>query len=322
MKNEDFNTKLNSRFDSIRDTVLEVLSQLFKHEFTIDQTIIGSGQPKSDIQNEAFPKVILQFTTTAPYPIQHVWTLPSNLVLNLYAWMIDMEPDESVSDEHLEGLKEGVEQIMGQIRAVLDGEGVSLDVADLQLLTADDIGSVDLSGTVDDGAAATYTLETGGESFSVNHYLFADLADVSEESSSEGLSDDEIDKMLNGEDPNSRVSIDDEVGEDVDVQQVEFGSFGDQAGVGGNGQPRNINMLLDVDLEVLVELGRKTMLIKEVLKLGKGSIVELDKAAGEPLGIFVNGRKLAEGEVVVVDDHFGIRITQLAGTAERIKSLG
>jgi len=81
-------------------------------------------------------------------------------------------------------------------------------------------------------------------------------------------------------------------------------------------------MLLDVDLEVLVELGRKTMLIKDVLKLGKGSVVELDKAAGEPLGIFVNGKKLAEGEVVVVDDHFGIRISQLAGAAERIKSLG
>jgi flagellar motor switch protein FliN/FliY len=81
-------------------------------------------------------------------------------------------------------------------------------------------------------------------------------------------------------------------------------------------------MLMDVEMEIYVELGKKTMLVKDILKLGKGSVVELEKAAGEPLGIFVNGRKLAEGEVVVVDDHFGIRITQLAGTKERIKSLG
>jgi len=116
--------------------------------------------------------------------------------------------------------------------------------------------------------------------------------------------------------------LDEELGEDVDVQQVEFGSFADPGAGSASGQARNIDMLLDVDLEVLVELGRKSMLIKDVLKLGKGSVVELDKAAGEPLEVFVNGRKLAEGEVVVVDDHFGIRITKLVGTAERIKSLG
>jgi len=321
MKTEDFNTNLNSRFDSIRETVIEVLSQLFKQEFTINQTIIGSGKPQTDIQNEAFPKVLIQFKTKVPYTIHHIWTLPSDLVLKLYGWMIDMEADEAVSDEHLEGLKEGVEQVLGQTRAVLDGEGVTLDVADLELLLVDSIEGVNLEGIVDDGSAATYTVEAAGESFSINQYLFADLSAVTKDTGDTAMSDDEIDRMLSGEEVDSRVSIEDEVGPDVDVQQVEFGAFGDNEG-GGNGKPRNIDMLLDVDLEVLVELGRKTMLIKEVLKLGKGSIVELDKAAGEPLGVFVNGRKLAEGEVVVVDDHFGIRITRLAGAAERIKSLG
>ncbi len=321
MKTEDFNTKLNSRFESIRETVIEVLNQLFKQEFTIDQTVIGSGKPHADIQNEAFPKVLLQFKTTVPYTIHHMWTLPNDLVLKLYGWMIDMDADEAVQDEHLEGLKEGVEQILGQTRAVLDGEGVTLDVADLNLTIVETAEAIDLSDIVDEGSAATYSVSASGENFSVNHYLFADLASSPDAAADTAMSDDDIDRMLNAEDVDARVSIDDEVGPDVNVQQVEFGSFADNSG-SVNGQPRNIDMLLDVDLEVLVELGRKTMLIKEVLKLGKGSIVELDKAAGEPLGIFVNGRKLAEGEVVVVDDHFGIRITQLAGAAERIKSLG
>jgi len=79
---------------------------------------------------------------------------------------------------------------------------------------------------------------------------------------------------------------------------------------------------MDVDLEVSVELDRKTVLVSELLKLGKGSIVELEKSAGEPLDIYVNGRKFAEGEVVVIDDRFGIRITQLLSPKDRVKSLG
>ena len=322
MKNEDFNTKLDSRFESIRDVVLDVLSQLFKQEFTISHTLVGSGNPKTDIQNEVFPKVVLQFTSSTPHTIAHVWTLPSELVLNLYGWMIDMEADEAVGDEHLEGLKEGVDQIIGQIRAVLDGEGVNLEVADISLANVESLDTLDLSGQVDDGASAIYTVDVNGNSYSINQYLMTDVSAISEAAADVAMSDDDIEKMLNGDSLDSRVSVDADLGEDVDMQQVEFGSFGADAGTGSNGQPRNIDMLLDVDLEVLVELGRKTMLIKEVLKLGKGSVVELDKAAGEPLGIFVNGRKLAEGEVVVVDDHFGIRITQLAGQAERIQSLG
>ncbi len=322
MTNEDFNTKLNSRFESIRDVVLDVLSQLFKQEFAIDQAIVGTGSPKADIQNDTFPKVVLSFQTETPAPIHHVWTLPSDLVLKLYGWMIDMDPDEAVSDDHLEGLKEGVDQIIGQIRAILDGEGVSLQVNDIQLIVSEDASGINLADAPDEGTASTYTVQAAGESFSINHYLFADLANLTDSAEGGSLSDDEIEKMLNGDDVDARVNVDEDLGQDVDVQQVEFGAFGENAGNSANGQPRNIDMLLDVDLEVLVELGRKTMLIKDVLKLGKGSVVELDKAAGEPLGIFVNGRKLAEGEVVVVDDHFGIRITQLAGQAERIKSLG
>lgn len=321
MKKENFNTKLDSRFESIHDVVIDVLAQLFKQQFKLDQAIVGSGEPKTDIANEVFPKVVLQFKTTEPYEIFHVWTLPSELVLNLYAWMIDMEADESVSDEHLEGLKEGVEQVLGQIRAVLDGEGVSLNVTDLQLFQSESLESIDLSDAINDGASSTYTVEVGGNSFAVNHFLFTDVASIGEAADDGALTDDDIEKMLNSQDLDARVNIDDDL-DDVEIKNVEFGEFDERAGHGGNGQPRNINMLLDVDLEVLVELGRKSMLIKDVLKLGKGSVVELDKAAGEPLGIFVNGRKLAEGEVVVVDDHFGIRITQLAGAAERIKSLG
>ena len=106
----------------------------------------------------------------------------------------------------------------------------------------------------------------------------------------------------------------------VEASPVQFDEFGPSRKTDGHG--RQIDMLLDVELDVTVELGRKIMLVEEILRLGKGSVVELDKLAGEPVDILVNGKKLAEGEVVVVEDHFGVRLTNLINPRERIKSLG
>ena len=83
----------------------------------------------------------------------------------------------------------------------------------------------------------------------------------------------------------------------------------------------NIDRLMDVGLNLSVELGRKDMQIKEILNLGPGKIIELDKLAGEPVDLLVNGRLLAKGEVVVVDENFGVRITELIDPVDRIKML-
>jgi len=84
----------------------------------------------------------------------------------------------------------------------------------------------------------------------------------------------------------------------------------------------NINLILDVPLEISVVLGRSKMNIKEILDLGTGSLIELDKLAEEPVEILVNGKKIAYGEVVVLDENFGVRITSIVSNEERIKSLG
>lgn len=84
----------------------------------------------------------------------------------------------------------------------------------------------------------------------------------------------------------------------------------------------NVNLLLDVELDVSIELGGANLSIKRVLELAPGSIVELDKMAGEPVDLLVNNKVVAKGEVVVVDENFGIRIVSLVSPEERIKSLG
>ena len=83
----------------------------------------------------------------------------------------------------------------------------------------------------------------------------------------------------------------------------------------------NIDRLVDVGLNLSVELGRKNMRIKEILNLGPGKIIELDKLAGEPVDLLINGKLLAKGEVVVVDENFGVRITELVDPIDRIKML-
>ena len=85
--------------------------------------------------------------------------------------------------------------------------------------------------------------------------------------------------------------------------------------------PKNLDFILDIPLEVTVELGRSKMVIHDLLQLGQGSVIELTKLAGEPLDVLVNGKLVARGEAVVVNEKFGIRLTDIISPAERIKQL-
>ncbi|MBC8088789.1 MAG: flagellar motor switch protein FliN [Phycisphaerae bacterium] len=76
-----------------------------------------------------------------------------------------------------------------------------------------------------------------------------------------------------------------------------------------------ISMLLDLTLPVSIELGRTSMTVQEILRLGRGSVIQLDRLAGEPIDIYVGDRRFAEGEVVVLGEHFGVRITRILATA-------
>jgi flagellar motor switch protein FliN/FliY len=112
--------------------------------------------------------------------------------------------------------------------------------------------------------------------------------------------------------------------EDIDfgssqVSKAEFQQLQEPA---GEQDEKNIDLLMDVDLPVSIELGRTKMPIADILSLGPGSVVELNKLAGEPVDLMVNNKMVARGEVVVVDENFGLRITQLMTPEERLKSLG
>ncbi|KGR80346.1 flagellar motor switch phosphatase FliY [Ureibacillus manganicus] len=105
----------------------------------------------------------------------------------------------------------------------------------------------------------------------------------------------------------------------VNVQQAQFASFNEPSIT--QSEARNLNMLLDIPLQVTVELGRTKHSVKDILQLATGSIIELDKLAGEPVDILVNNRLIAKGEVVVIDENFGVRITDIVSQAARLNNL-
>ncbi len=146
------------------------------------------------------------------------------------------------------------------------------------------------------------------------------------------MSQEEIDALLSGAQQDAAAAnagTEETATADVDIQHPEFGeievpsqikSANTQGGIVSPLDPK-LDMLYDLQLVVSIELGRTNMLIRDILRLGRGSVVEFDKLVSEPVDVLVNGKKVAEGEVVVIDKHFGIRITSLVDPADRLRSL-
>ena len=108
---------------------------------------------------------------------------------------------------------------------------------------------------------------------------------------------------------------------EVAPEQVAPASFANFTPTTGNTAGNDINMILDIPVQLTVELGRTRIPIKHILQLAQGSVVELEAMAGEPMDVLVNGYLIAQGEVVVVNDKFGIRLTDIVTPSERMRRL-
>jgi len=112
-----------------------------------------------------------------------------------------------------------------------------------------------------------------------------------------------------------------ETASEVQTDHVSPASFQNFAPTTGSTAGNDINMILDIPVQLTVELGRTRIPIKHILQLAQGSVVELDALAGEPMDVLVNGYLIAQGEVVVVNDKFGIRLTDIVTPSERMRRL-
>jgi flagellar motor switch protein FliN/FliY len=104
-------------------------------------------------------------------------------------------------------------------------------------------------------------------------------------------------------------------------QEQEAFAFSDLHSQEGENRPANLDFILDIPLEISVELGRTKMIVQDLLKLGQGSVIELTKPAGDTLEILANNRLIAKGDVVVMNDKYGIRLTEVISPVERLEKL-
>lgn len=117
-------------------------------------------------------------------------------------------------------------------------------------------------------------------------------------------------------DPMADLADDDFIAQMLAEAQSSVDEIADAVGGEGGGDDRGIDLLGDVDLDVSIELGRTEMLVEDVLRLQAGSVVELDKLAGDPVDVYVNGRLVARGEVLVLNDNFCIRVSEIVADLE------
>ena len=159
-----------------------------------------------------------------------------------------------------------------------------------------------------------------------------------DENTTGSLSQDDIDQLMNPDGAGKEKVDQDKLADDwakalEDGQDIEDGKILDrpaktatfnelEEGRHATGPSKDLDFILDIPLEITVEMGRTKMLINDLLQIGQGSVIELNRLAGEPLDILVNNRLIARGEVVVVNEKFGIRITDIISPLERVKRLG
>lgn len=144
------------------------------------------------------------------------------------------------------------------------------------------------------------------------------------------MSDEELESVASGVEDDGQINEDDwaaAMAEQVETESAPAASTADifqSFGGGGSsegGMMNELDMILDIPVQITVELGRTKIAIKNLLQLAHGSVVELDAMAGEPMDVLVNGTLIAQGEVVVVNDKFGIRLTDIITPSERMRKL-
>jgi len=216
-------------------------------------------------------------------------------------------PPATLSEAHQSTLQEFVSQMMSTIATQLSnkiGKGVNTTAPDLAIVQ----GNIAVPGTPD-VVKITYNLTIQNLINSKMYHL------MNIELAGEIARGSYVPQMQQQE---YRTDAAPQKSAQVGISPVRFPPLGE----GMQSVPTgNINLLLDVPMTLTVELGRTRQLVKDILGLGEGSIIELDKLAGEPVDLLVNGKLIARGEVVVIDENFGVRVTDIVSPAERIAKM-
>lgn len=221
------------------------------------------------------------------------------------------QKEEALNDMVAQVLKEAFSQMVGSSDSALTSRfGGNFSNSPVETSVLEDASTVNIAGSL---AIVNGTVSIEGE-FENAPYVFAMelplLQALIGNSKSAG------NNPGNSGNGNSN-SQEFEPSNQLGIQHAEFNSLMPAADIQGTG---NIGLLMDVTMNMTVELGRATMTIRDILGLGEGSIIELQKLAGEPVDLLVNGKLIAKGEVVVIDENFGVRVTDIINPMDRLRN--
>ncbi len=294
----------------------------------IEIKVEATGEADADALGGSFPDeaVVVECPFATGFEAVPQFLIGKPLVAKLSDLMMMGDGSAEFNEDHIDAIQEGVNQMMGATATSLTAKvGKTVD---FQPSTAK-LAEVAASGIeFDEMTLLMLVLEIEGASEG-NLALLVPYPVIQEVAGAFGSGAAE-----QAEPGGAEMAGDldmDLAGLDVSGGGEDFDVGGDVSGGGGIAMPQvssigdkereRLELLMDIKLDVSIELGRTTMLVRDILELGPGSVIELDKMAGETVDLLINNKKLAEGEVVVVDENFGVRITHLISMEERIKML-
>lgn len=302
---------LTKAFDFFNEQASTIISQALNKEITFSVS-----------QCEAINQETLQGSLTAPLlalslPIEggitglYTVIISTKDVAALSDFMMMGDGKAEYSEDHKDAIAELFNQIMGAYTTALGekcGSAVSagtIEANEFDLsapsISLDDTDMIIDTATIADFGDITIGIVINRETSQEQMNAFKEPQDAGGELTAGGMEDlaGATEGFDNGE----------------DFHETSLGDGEMQAG------GKNISMLMDVEMDVTIELGKADLSIKKILELAPGSVIELDRMAGEPVDLVVNNKVVAKGEVVVVDENFGIRIVSLVSPEDRIKSL-
>ena len=323
----------------IRETVSSQtsnLSMLVSNEVKIEPTSIRVTTAEELLPGLSDDLVTIRINLTEGAPGTHMYLLGNDAAVAIAGPMMGQEGVE-LDDAAVNALQEAFSQISGPVITALGekigatvmneppvGQRVSKESAGLPsdqfvaityTIAIGDQPSVELNEVFDMAVVqATLGGATGAPAANAG-FAGGGLADLTAAPADAGGG--LLAGLAGGDDQGGMTGLAGVFGGSPNVQSVQFPNL---TPAGGPNEQGNIGLLMDVYMEMTVELGRTRKLIKEILGMGEGTIIELDKLAGEPVDILVNHKLIAKGEVVVIDENFGVRVTEIVSPIDRMGS--
>ncbi|MCW9705367.1 flagellar motor switch protein FliN [Fodinibius salsisoli] len=315
---------------------------------TIEEFLTSILLEETDISIDAFKDVDQEFVqehlnNTDVYLYAREQNVSTDVIVVLdQEWFgllssIMLGIEEKEKNEQTIGLLEDfADDLAAAIKEEASSNELDLDFGEVRVLSKEELkkelrheeygwSKLDIEGIADDVVRAEFLMGDPDTEIEVDEEESTDEAEEDDSKSKSSI--DELSSLEQSDDEDDFSTIDAKAEPKerkkekvISARHIEFAEFSDEND-NGNGEAHSMDLLKDVELDVSVELGRIELPLGKVLELAKGSVIELEKLAGEPVDVLVNGNRIALGEVVVIDEHFGVRISSLVTTKKRLAKI-